>query len=130
MIYPSHYGPGEYGIKAPDTKPYEIIKFSLLDAQKQYLQASGDVKFATIRPYLQDFTASWLKKGNYILYDTKAVTAQLQACYDLDIHNFTLWDPSNKYAYEAINNIITNVQTSGDIISSGDTTPSGENIIN
>lgn len=130
MIYPSHYGPGEYGIKAPDTKPYEIIKFSLQDAQKQYLDVSGDVKLAKIRPYLQDFTASWLKKGNYILYDTKAVTAQLQACYDLNIHDFTLWDPSNKYAYEAINNIITDAQTSGDIISSGDTTQSSENIIN
>lgn len=136
MIYPSHYGFGEYGISKPDTEPYKIVKGALADAQKQYNQVlngvgseqlltiSGDnintnntitvsdssianesIKLATIRPYLQDFTASWLKKGNYILYDTKAVTAQLQACYDLDIHDFILWDPSNKYSYEAINNI-------------------------
>ena len=130
MIYPSHYGPGEYGIKAPDTKPYEIVKYSLQDAQKQYLNVSGDVKLAKIRPYLQDFTASWLKKGNYITYNPKAVTAQLQACYDLDIHDFTLWDPSNKYAYEAINNIITSTAISGDFISSGDNLTSGENILN
>lgn len=105
MIYPSHYGYGEYGINAPDTQPYKIVKFALQDAQKQYHSESGDMNFAKIRPYLQDFTASWLKKGNYIFYDTSAVTAQLQACYELDIHDFTLWDPNNKYAYEALRNV-------------------------
>lgn len=118
MVYPSHYGTGEYGIKAPDKEPYKIIYGSLKDAQKQYLAESGDSKFATIRPYLQDFTASWLKKGNYINYGTTAVTAQLQACYDLNVHDFTLWDPSNKYAYESLNNIIKKI--SGDILNSGD----------
>ena len=124
MVYPSHYGPGEYGVAAPDTKPYLIIKAALADAQNQYNSAStsGDIKLAKIRPYLQDFTASWLKKGNYILYNTQAVTDQLQACYDLDIHEFILWDPSNKYAYEAINNIVKETSNSGDeiIFNSGD----------
>ena len=118
MVYPSHYGTGEYGIKSPDKEPYKIIYGSLKDAQNQFSVESGDTKFATIRPYLQDFTASWLKKGNYINYGTSAVTAQLQACYDLNIHDFTLWDPSNKYAYEALNNIVPKV--SGDTINSGD----------
>ena len=58
----------------------------------------------------------------YILYNTQAVTDQLQACYDLDIHEFILWDPSNKYAYEAINNIVKETSNSGDeiIFNSGD----------
>ncbi|MBO5143771.1 MAG: putative glycoside hydrolase [Clostridia bacterium] len=107
MIYPSHYGLGEYGIEAPDKEPYKIVKRALEDAQKQYALTSGDIKLAKIRPYLQDFTASWLKKGKYIVYGTTAVTAQLQACHDLDINDFILWDPSNKYAFEAINNVIT-----------------------
>ena len=80
MVYPSHYGPGEYGVPAPDKEPYKIIYASLNDALKQYSNHSGDKKLATIRPYLQDFTASWLKKGNYILYDTKAVTYHLITC--------------------------------------------------
>ena len=123
MVYPSHYGPGEYGIAKPDTQPYEIIKHAISDAQNLYniefpsgdLQITKnntdynslciDSKLAIIRPYLQDFTASWLKKGNYILYDTSAVSDQIQACYDLGIYDFTLWDPNNKYAYEAIQNI-------------------------
>lgn len=120
MIYPSHYGFGEYGINKPDTKPYEIVKCALEDALKQYNYTSGDIidediQLATIRPYLQDFTASWLKKGNYILYGTEAVTAQLQACYDLNIDEFILWDPSNKYAFEAINNI-KKISVSGDTL--------------
>ena len=114
MVYPSHYGYGEYGISKPDKEPYKIVKFALNDAKKQYDSESGDIKLAEIRPYLQDFTASWLKKGNYILYDTKAVTDQIQACYDLNINNFILWDPSNKYAYEALNNVI--LSNSGDIL--------------
>lgn len=112
MIYPSHYGFGEYGVKAPDTQPYKIVYAATNDALKLYSSISGDIKLAKIRPYLQDFTASWLKKGNYILYNTKAVTDQLQACYDLKIYDFTLWDPSNKYAYEAILNVTENI--SGD----------------
>lgn len=121
MIYPSHYGFGEYGIKYPDTEPYKIILYSLQDAHKQYDAISGDVKLAKIRPYLQDFTASWLKKGKYILYDESAVTKQLQACYDLKIYDFTLWDPNNKYAYEAINNIVVDNNFSDEVLVSGDT---------
>lgn len=118
MIYPSHYGFGEYGIKAPDTKPYNIVYAATNDALKLYSAVSGDVKLAKIRPYLQDFTATWLKKGNYILYDTQAVIDQLKACYDLEIYDFTLWDPSNKYAYEAL--VKVNENKSGDLIISGD----------
>ena len=114
MIYPSHYGFGEYGIKNPDTKPYNIVNAATNDALKLYSAVSGDVKLAKIRPYLQDFTATWLKKGNYILYDTQAVTDQLKACYDLEIYDFTLWDPSNKYAYEAL--VKVNENESGDLI--------------
>lgn len=121
MVYPSHYGFGEYNLKAPDTEPYKLITYSMQDALKQYDSSSGDTKLAVIRPYLQDFSAKWLGKGKYILYDTDAVLAQIQACSDLDIHDFTLWDPSNKYAYEALNMVKekviqpeTNTNSSGD----------------
>lgn len=126
MVYPSHYGYGEYGVSKPDTQPYKIIHGALKDALKQYELQSGDSKVATIRPYLQDFTATWLKKGNYINYNTKAVIDQIQACYDLGIYDFTLWDPSNKYAYEALDSVIITV--SGDILESGDILDSGDTL--
>ena len=58
-----------------------------------------------IRPYLQDFTASWLGKGNYLVYGDEEVKVQIQAAYDLGIDDFCLWDPSNKYCYGALNKI-------------------------
>lgn len=99
MVYPSHYGYGEYQVSKPDLNPYKIIYGSISDAQKR---VSGESNVAEIRPYLQDFTASWLGKGNYQVYGTNAVKEQIEACYDLGIESFTLWDPNNKYCYEAL----------------------------
>lgn len=117
MVYPSHYAYNEYKIAKPDLAPYEIVYNSLQDAYKRLENyASGDttLNFAKVRPYLQDFTASWLGKGNYITYSTDEVAKQIQACYDLKIYDFTLWDPSNKYCYTAIKNVSINSISSGE----------------
>lgn len=98
MVYPSHYAYGEYKIAKPDLNPYGIITGALSDALER---VSGETTTAEIRPYLQDFTASWLGKGNYQSYGTTAVRDQIRACNDLGISSFTLWDPSNKYCYDA-----------------------------
>lgn len=99
MVYPSHYGKGEYGIAKPDLEPYNIVHRAMNDS---FERISGDTKTAIVRPYLQDFNASWLGRGNYQIYGNEAVSAQIKACYDLNIHSFTLWDPTNKYCYEAL----------------------------
>jgi hypothetical protein len=97
----------EYKVAKPDLEPYKIVYASLEDALERLEVYSGDstVEVANIRPYLQDFTASWLGAGNYVTYSTKQVTAQIQASYDLGLNDFTLWDPSNKYCYDAIKNV-------------------------
>lgn len=103
MVYPSHYAPGEYKLSNPDKSPYNTIYYSLGDALKRYDEIENpDAKKAVIRPYLQDFTASWLGNGKYLLYSTEQVKSQIQACFDLRINTFTLWDPSNKYCYDAL----------------------------
>lgn len=102
MVYPSHYAYNEYKIAKPDTNPYGIIYGALKDAKTRISELGEVEKVAVIRPYLQDFTASWLGKGNYITYGTKQVKDQIQACFDLRIDEFTLWDPSNKYCYDAL----------------------------
>ncbi len=94
MIYPSHWGPGLFGIDAPDTEPYEVIN--------QYAQAENEVLGAledppVSRPWLQDFTASYLGAGNYLNYDVEEVEAQIQALKDNGIDEFLLWDASNQY---------------------------------
>ncbi|MBR4111311.1 MAG: GTP-binding protein [Clostridia bacterium] len=103
MVYPSHYAPGEYKLANPDKSPYNTVYYSVKDGLKRYEEIENpDAKKAVIRPYLQDFTASWLGRGKYLNYSTNQVKEQIQACYDLRIQSFTLWDPSNKYCYEAL----------------------------
>lgn len=112
MVYPSHYNFNEYKIAKPDKNPYQIVYNSMADAfnrfdsyKELHSGEQAEIRFAKLRPYIQDFTASWLGSGNYLTYGDKEVTDQVQALYDLDMHDFCLWDPSNKYCYSAINNI-------------------------
>ncbi|MBO5179696.1 MAG: putative glycoside hydrolase [Clostridia bacterium] len=103
MVYPSHYASGEYKLANPDKSPYNTVYYSVNDGLKRYEEIENlDAKKAVIRPYLQDFTASWLGRGKYLNYSTNQVKEQIQACYDLRINSFTLWDPSNKYCYDAL----------------------------
>lgn len=133
MVYPSHYGYNEYGVSRPDKNPYKIIYHSLDDGLERFEsyknKHSGDsieeISFAKIRPYYQDFTASWLGKGNYLSYGTNEVKEQIQAGYDLGIEDFCLWDPSNKYCYSALNQIVIKAPES----LSGETIISGEELI-
>lgn len=133
MVYPSHYNFNEYKISKPDRNPYEIVYNALDDAYERletYTSGDKTKKVAKIRPYLQDFTASWLGSGNYLTYGTEEVRKQIQASYDLGIYDFTLWDPSNKYCYSALEEVIINEVPSRDkLVESGDITTSGDNNI-
>ncbi len=100
MVYPSHYGPGWFGQKAPDTAPYATVKGAMEDTLEK-LKALGDRK-PVVRPWLQDFTAKWLGKGNYIAYGVKEVEAQIRALADTGIDEFLLWNAGNKYS-EGVN---------------------------
>lgn len=96
MIYPSHYGNGNFGIDYPDTRPYDTIlaalKLSKSDLKKYEAEGEGQ---AIVRPWLQDFTASYLK--NYIPYGDEEIRAQIQAVYDAGYDEWILWSAANKY---------------------------------
>ena len=49
------------------------------------------------RPWIQDFTASYLGSGNYIPYGAAEVQAQVQALRDHGITEFLLWNAGNRY---------------------------------
>ncbi|MBQ9267102.1 MAG: putative glycoside hydrolase [Clostridia bacterium] len=103
MVYPSHYAYNEYKIPKPDKDPYHTVYGALKDAKARIEEAIPSTEHsAMIRPYLQDFTASWLGSGNYLTYGTAEVQSQIQACFDLRIDELILWDPSNKYCYDAL----------------------------
>lgn len=102
MMYPSHYAKGTYGVPLPDKDPYAIVRGGILDAQKKdkALQAQG-IKTAIIRPWYQDFTASYLPKGEWIPYTGKEVLDQVRAATELGVTEFMLWDAGNTYSEDA-----------------------------
>ncbi|MEB3100246.1 putative glycoside hydrolase [Ferviditalea candida] len=93
MVYPSHYSAGWFGSKVPDTEPYKTINGAMIDTHKK-LEAIGAYK-PIIRPWIQDFTASWLPV--HITYGKKEVEAQIRALEDNHIQQFLLWNATNRY---------------------------------
>ena len=93
MIYPSHWG--EYfGIPKPDLEPYNLVN----EYAKVENKVLGKLDNApTSRPWIQDFTASYLGSGNYLNYGKAEVEAQIKALNDNGINEFLLWDASNSY---------------------------------
>lgn len=100
MIYPSHYGDGYYGIKYPDTQPYELIIGALKSSYKVLSEISDQEHKAIVRPWLQDFTASWLK--HYIKYGKDEVREQINAVYDSGYDEWLLWNGAMNYTKEAL----------------------------
>lgn len=104
MIYPSHYGPGNFGLEHPDTMPYETVLEALKKSQTvmdQAAEADGHVSSqAIVRPWLQDFTASYLGEGNYIPYGYNEVQRQIQAVKDAGYDEWMLWSAANRYHFK------------------------------
>ena len=108
MIYPSHFsnkkqnGTGQIlnGVlyEAPDTEPYGVI-FNTLAHVTRHLDP--EVEQAVIRPYLQDFTASYLGEGYFIPYGAAEVLAQIEAVYDAGFEEWILWNHVSIYSEDA-----------------------------
>lgn len=100
MIYPSHYGPGHFGVKSPDLYPYKVIK-GAMDSSNELYAKYPDKKLAKVRPWLQSFTASWLGAGNYMPYGPNELREQMKGTYDAGWDEWILWSPSNRYPEDA-----------------------------
>ncbi|OBZ14800.1 GTP-binding protein [Bacillus sp. FJAT-27264] len=95
MVYPSHYTTGWFSVKDPDKDPYATIKGSMVDTHKK-LDPLGSYK-PVIRPWIQDFTASWLGSGHYVKYGKQQVEDQIRALKDQNVDEFLLWNANNRY---------------------------------
>ena len=94
MIYPSHWT-SYFGIAKPDTEPYRLVQeYAKMEKQKLAELETPPVS----RPWLQDFTASWLGSGNYLVYGKKEVEDQIRALKDQGINEYLLWNASNRYS--------------------------------
>ncbi|MEW5906666.1 MAG: putative glycoside hydrolase [Elusimicrobiota bacterium] len=90
MMYPSHYYPGEYGLKDPNGQPYKVINRGLKDAFRRL-----GTDYAKLRPYLQDFSLGRR-------YGPHEVRAQLIAVKHNMLESWVLWNASNRYNWEAL----------------------------
>lgn len=90
MVYPSHWGPGEFGVADPNTAPYEIVHRSL----GKFAQAVAGSD-AQIIPWLQDFSLG-------ASYGPAEVGAQIKGAADNGMHSFLMWAPNCRYHGEAL----------------------------
>ena len=90
MVYPSHWGPGEYNVANPDASPYPIVRRSIADFERQ-VRGSG----ARVVPWLQDFTLGYT-------YGATEVSSEIRAARDAGADEFLLWDPAVTYTTDAL----------------------------
>ncbi len=95
MVYPSHYPKGFNGWENPNKHVYDVVNFSMSKGVDRLIAASSTP--LKLRPWLQDFNYG----GNY---GAKEVRAQIQATYDAGLTSWMLWNPSNRYTRDALEN--------------------------
>lgn len=100
MVYPSHYGKGSYGVSEPDFEPYKIVNRSISIAEDRIAVLESNNNKARLRPWLQDFTASYLP--HYQKYGAAEVRAQINAAYDAGVKEWILWNAANNYTAGAL----------------------------
>lgn len=94
MVYPSHWGPGEYGVADPLREPGPIVGASLVDFH-DVVAGSG----AAVVPWLQDFSAGG------VTYGPVEVTAQIDATLATGSPGFILWNSGSEYTVEALSTL-------------------------
>ena len=91
MVYPSHWGPGEYGVADPLRQPADIVAASVADFHR-LVAGSG----AAVVPWLQDFDADG------VTYATGEVAAQINAANASGASGYFLWNPASTYHIDAL----------------------------
>jgi hypothetical protein len=94
MIYPSHWGPGEYDVANPLEQPYDMVAATL-----EIWQEATEGKRARVLPWLED--SNWPVRLGYP-DRAQYVREQIQGTYDSDIDEWLLWDSAVKYTTAAM----------------------------
>ena len=81
MVYPSHWGSGEYDVADPNRQPADIVNASVSDFAG-VVAGSG----AAVVPWLQDFSAGG------VAYGPVEVRAQIDAALTAGASGFLLWN--------------------------------------
>ncbi len=92
MVYPSHWGPGEYDVSDPNGDPYAIVLRSTADFVEQ-VRGTG----SRVVPWLQDFSLGRT-------YGPDEIRAQIKAARDAGADEFILWDAAVSYTADGLDN--------------------------
>jgi hypothetical protein len=90
MVYPSHFGPGEYDLPDPNAQPGRTVALALRDFSVAL--RGSDTRLV---PWLQDFSLG----RTYSLAD---VRDQIQAARDAGAQGFMLWNAAGLYTHGAL----------------------------
>ncbi len=101
MIYPSHYGPGIFGFAVPDAHPYGTVYAATIDAMERNANTYTP---ATIRPWIQDFTARWIK--GHISYGHQEILDQVRALEEAGVDEYMFWNAGNSYTTSAFDELV------------------------
>jgi hypothetical protein len=91
MVYPSHWGSGEYDVGDPLRQPADIVGASVEDFGA-VVAGSG----AAVVPWLQDFSAGG------VVYGPVEVRAQIDAALASGASGFLLWNSGSLYTAAAL----------------------------
>lgn len=100
MIYPSHFGDGNYGVDHPDLEPYKITRKVLTASKTKLDEIPEGMHRASVRPWLQDFTASWIK--NYQVYGPLQLREQIIGVYGVGYSEWLLWNAACNYTVDGL----------------------------
>jgi hypothetical protein len=90
MVYPSHFGPGEYGLEEPNDAPGATVEWSLSDFRQELKKGKAE-----LIPWLQDFSYG----RTYGLADVKA---QIEAARLMGARGYLLWNTLGIYTPGAL----------------------------
>ena len=85
MIYPSHWGPGEYGVSEPNRQPYDIIR-ATLEVWDEAIEGTD----TRVIP--------WLEDTSYRAWDRPfQIAEQIRATKDHEVNEWLMWNPGSRY---------------------------------
>jgi len=92
MAYPSHFGPGVFGLAVPNEHPYEVVDQTLAIMNEQAAEWP-----VALRPWIQDFGY-----GPFPRYSPAQVSAQMEAAEARGAHGWMIWNPSASFSEAAL----------------------------
>ena len=92
MVYPSHFGPGEYNLDDPNGNPGGTVAYALRDFNRQLAGIEG----VRIVPWLQDF--SWAGRT----YGLAEIQDQIDSARRAKAGGYLLWNAAGIYTPGAV----------------------------